>query len=294
MDNKKLTDKRYWDSMFKSTSKDKGLPDGKGRFLLRLYHRFFRNVEHGYTMHLFFNILCRKYLPKGEQKVIEIGCAPGEKLVTIHNKFGYIPFGVEYIEAGVKANQQLFESHGLNPENVIHSDFFASDFQNKYAEYFDIVMSHGFIEHFTDTKDVVDKHLNLLKPNGYLCITIPNFRGFNYLIVSFFVRHTIKAHNISIMKKRNFIALFDPDKVEIIKCRFIGTFSFNLIYGTNKSPFKLKLMYACLKIQKLIDAALYMFFKNGGIDSFLFSPNLMMICRKKQPKPANVKPSSDN
>ena len=294
MDNQKLTGKNYWDAMFKATSQDKDLPTASGGLISRLYHRYFRNVEHGYSKYLLFDVIFRKYFPTGEQKIIEIGSAPGVNLVTIHNKFGYIPFGAEYIEAGVKANRQLFENHGLNPENVIHSDFFDDDFQNKYAGYFDIVMSHGFIEHFTDTKDVVDKHLNLLKPNGFLCITIPNFRGLNYLIVSFFVRHTIKAHNISIMKKRNFIALFDLNKVDIVKCRFIGTFSFNLIYGTNKGPFKLKLMYACLKIQKIIDGALYMFFKKGGIDSFLFSPSLMMICRKKEFKPADSEPSSDN
>jgi len=94
------------------------------------------------------------------------------------------------------------------------------------------------------------------------------------------------------MKKKNFIALFDPAKVDIIKCRFIGTFNFGMIYGTNKSPFKLKLMYFCMNIQKLIDALLYIFFRKGGIDSFLFSPNLMMICRKKEAIPADTKPSS--
>jgi 2-polyprenyl-3-methyl-5-hydroxy-6-metoxy-1,4-benzoquinol methylase len=281
MDNKKLTEKRYWDARFRATGKDKDVSVTDGGFWLRFYHRHFEKIKHGYSRYLLFDVMCRKYLPCGEKKVIEIGCAPGTNLVAIHDNCGYTPYGVEYIEAGVRANRQLFEKNGLNPENIIYSDFFADDFQKRYAGYFDIVMSHGFIEHFSDTRDAIDKHLSLLKPNGYLFITVPNFRGLNYLLVSLFAPHTIKAHNLSIMKKSNFLKLFEPAKVDIVRCQFIGTYNFGLIYGTNKSAFKLKLMYLCMAVQKMLDTAFYLLFKNGGVDSFLFSPHLMMICRKR-------------
>ena len=280
MDDSKLTKETYWDSRYKKASATNG-DSSKKSFKAKLFDRYFSKIRGGYPSYLLFDVFCKKYLPGGNLKIIEIGSAPGENLVTISRKFDYIPYGVEYTESGVEATRELFEANDLEPGNIILADFFDEKFQEKYTGQFDIVMSLGFIEHFTEPKSVVEKHINLLKPGGYLLVAIPNFRGINYLLSSYFCKHTLKAHNLEIMKKRKFRSLFEFANIEVIYSRFYGTFNCGLIYGKNKSPFKLRLMNLCMFLQKLFDIAFYTFFRKGGIDGSLISPYQMMICRRK-------------
>jgi hypothetical protein len=141
MNNKKLTKKQYWDAMYGAADKDKDLPAAKHGFIYRFFYRYFHKVRYGYAGYLLFDVMYRKYLPRGEQKIIEIGSAPGGNLIIMHENFGYVPYGVEYTEARVEINRQLFENYGLDPGKIIHSDFFDDNFQKKYQQYFDIVMS---------------------------------------------------------------------------------------------------------------------------------------------------------
>ena len=46
--------------------------------------------------------------------------------------------------------QNAFESVGLDPSNIIEADFFSDDIFAKIPCLFDIVVSHGFIEHFEE------------------------------------------------------------------------------------------------------------------------------------------------
>jgi len=275
----KLTKENYWDSRYKKTSEKKDAASNSS-FKARLYDRFFSKIRIGYPSYLLYDVFCKKYFPEGERKIIEIGSAPGHNLAAISKKFGYVPYGVEYTESGVKANRELFKAKGLDENNIILADFFDEDFQDKYKEQFDVVMSLGFIEHFEDPRDVVEKHINLIKPGGYLLVAIPNFRGINYLLSSYFCKHTLKAHNLEIMKKSKFRSLFKFDNLEIVKSRYYGTLNFGLIYGSNKPPFKLMLMNLLMSLQKIMDIVFYTIFRKGGIDSSMFSPYQMMICRK--------------
>lgn len=281
MTNKRLTEKDYWEVHTKTLQKTSRSAT-KRSLKSRIVDKYFGKVKRGYSRYLLYDIECKTYFPKGKLKIIEVGSAPGNELITFHKKFGYIPYGVEYNETGAELNRRVFAEHKIDQDNVIHADFFDDEFQNKYRDQFDIVMSQGFIEHFTDIEEVVNMHANLLKPNGFLFITIPNFRWFNYLLILFFAKNTIKAHNLKIMKRKTFLSYFDSTRFEILTCKYFGTLDFGLIYGRNKSKPKLILMDLLMKLQRVVDFTLYLFFKRGFIESFLFSPRLMIICRKKQ------------
>jgi 2-polyprenyl-3-methyl-5-hydroxy-6-metoxy-1,4-benzoquinol methylase len=62
-----------------------------------------------------------------------------------------------------------------------------------------MVLSFGLIEHFNDTKAVIETHLQFLKPGGVLFITLPNFKGVNGWVQRKFDPENYGKHNISSM-----------------------------------------------------------------------------------------------
>ena len=110
-----------------------------------------------------WQVVYPQFLPENKHaKALEIGSAPGHFLVKLYQTFGYTPFGVEYSNSGVEITRKIFVENQLPPENVIHADFFSEQFLKKYQGYFDIVISRGFIEHFLNVDEVIDKHIELL------------------------------------------------------------------------------------------------------------------------------------
>lgn len=88
---------------------------------------------------------------------------------------------------------------------------------------YDVVFSAGFVEHFVDTRLVLEKHCRLLKDDGTLLVTIPNLRGINGLIQKYFDPSTYRAHNLESMKL---------DRLKAI-CASLGLKSCEVFYWGN-------------------------------------------------------------
>lgn len=173
-----------------------------------------------YPSYLRWEVIFKQHLPAmNGAKVLEIGIAPGMFLVKFAERYDCTPYGVEYSEAGARLNRRVFRHHGLDPNNVIHADFFSNEFHRGYSGAFDVVISRGFVEHFSDAGSVIEKHLDLLAPGGYLIVGIPNFRGINYILVYFFCEEIIPLHNLEIMRAEVFRELFHEGG-----CRKFGVF----------------------------------------------------------------------
>src|SRR4051812_15040045 len=166
--------------------------------------------------------------PRRDWRLLEVGSAPGDRLLFLHERFGYEPWGVEYTEAGVEANRALFKRHGHDPDHVIHADFFDPHFQHEHRGAFDVVFSHGFIEHFDDPASVVRQHLDLVKPGGRLVVHIPNLSGLNAVLTRFFNPRLLDYHNLTIMKRHAFARLFELPGLYTRFCDYVGIFTFNL------------------------------------------------------------------
>ncbi len=270
---KKLAEKEYWDSIYKKiNNKD------NGRF--SKFKEYIKNITRDYSNFIMWDVLISKYLPqKDGLKIIEIGCAPGKYLINFNKKFAYEPYGVEYSEKGVQITKENFIKAELNPENIIHRDFFDPSFESEYKEKFDIVFSRGFIEHYDDVKLVVDKHLKLIKRGGYVIISIPNLSGLNKLLAKFLNLASYNLHNTSIMDKNIFIKLFDDEKIDRLYFDYVGIFSFGL-FNTN-SKFKYYLYRLLLLIQRPFDLLLRILFGNNLLKSRYSSPYLLFIGKKK-------------
>ena len=234
----------------------------------------------GYSDYLLWEVIFPQHFHslKGA-KVVEIGSAPGTFLVQFSKKYDCIPYGIEYSKVGVEVNQATFKAHGFPPENVIHTDFFNDNFHHRYFEYFDVVFSKGFIEHFTDMQPLLDRHMDLLKPGGYLLVEVPNLLGVNYPLARFFDKGAIPRHNLGIMRKDVFRRLFDRPDLEQVLCGYYGGFSFYLFTadGSKVRRYSLK---TCHKFQPVLNLVFRTFLRDKRAESALFSPFLQYIGRK--------------
>jgi SAM-dependent methyltransferase len=284
----KLTEKAYWNSVYEPGVIEQERPSWKRR-LKSLIKKSLAptsvgevlEYRHSYTEYFLWDVVYQRYLPKAQgAKVLEVGSAPGRHLVILNQTFGFIPYGVEYSESGVELNRELFTLHNINPDNVIHADFLSTEFHERYKGYFDIVVSRGFIEHFTDVEDVIEKHIDLLAKGGYLIVSIPNLRGANYILMRLFHRELIPMHNLDIMQKDKFSKLFDREGLLTLFCDYYGVFDFGTFSAERDSQLHYVLAF-CDKLQLILNVAFRLLFRDKGAQSGLFSPHLIFIGMKK-------------
>ena len=275
----RLSDQEYWNSLYeRSLAKGTNDPRQPGR-LRRLVERLFgKNMleyTHPYEDCILWNVLYPKIMPREKgMRIIEIGSAPGHHLVRLARAFGYVPYGVEYSEAGVRLNRMVFASHNIDPSNVIHADFLSDEFQSRYRHCFDIVLSRGFIEHFSNPDDVVQKHVNLLSDGGHLVVTIPNLTGWYYPWEAIFDREVLAMHNTQIMDKEEFGRLFHGKGLKPLYCDYYGLFTLYRL-AAKKGSLVHGVLWRVKKAQPLLDILYHVLRgeKEGGKHSF--SPTLM-------------------
>jgi SAM-dependent methyltransferase len=276
----KLSKKEHWDSIYKRKSVGKDTNSSRAK-LKRIAIFIFGKYIQNYSDYFLWEVLLNKYLPKTKGvKVLEVGSAPGTTLVRLKQTYGYIPFGVEYSDDGVVLNRAVFAENNINEDNVIKADFFSEGFQNQYKDYFDIVLSVGFIEHFKEVEEAINKHVNLLRPGGHLIVIIPNLRGMNRILVDFFHKEVMTIHNTTIMEKTTFSSLFNEEELSTLYCGYYGTFNFGLFNTKAKSPRKYVLSF-CKIIQLFLNMVFHLILRNRGAEHRLFSPYLIYIGTRK-------------
>lgn len=147
-----------------------------------------------------------KYIPANDsdKSFLEVGAFPGTYLWYFYKYFNYFPFGVEYVKSCAERSQNFLDDSDV-PAKVIHADFFDLE-KEKYTDGgagWDVVASFGFVEHFDDTENVVNRHLQLAKSGGYVVISIPNHAGINGWIMKLFDKEKWKQHNCMGLEKLN-------------------------------------------------------------------------------------------
>jgi SAM-dependent methyltransferase len=246
----------------------------------------FRALLANYDHHILWDVLYEKYLPRRPGALaVEIGSAPGEHLCELHRRFGLEPFGIEYSDSGAALNRDLFRRAGVRPSNVLHADFFSEAVSLQYRDAFDVVISRGFIEHFDDAKSVVARHVELLAPGGTLVITIPNLRGVNKALTWLFDPSLLPMHNLAIMNRSAFAALFDGFGLSTVFCDYFGIFNFSL-FGASPGSIRERALHLCTSTQPLLNLAFRSLRGDRGAESRFFSPNLAYIGVKQPPAPS--------
>ena len=282
----RLTEKNYWNSVYENEevsfaaheTTQKVNKNGLKGWLKQYLGEYWRD----YAEYLEWDVIYDQYFPKQSGlKVIEVGSAPGTNLIRLHHTFGYEPFGVEYAEAGAQMNREVFCNNNIDPQNVIQADVFSPEFLSAYQGKFDLVISRGFIEHFTEMDKVIDAHLTLLKENGLLMVSIPRLRAVPWLLFKFFNPTVIPLHNLAIMNKRPFQALFQRETLQELYCQYQGTLKVQVCSELNLQGAKLKLLHLLMDAQSLLYMLFRLVFGRRGFETYLFSPYLIYIGKKK-------------
>jgi SAM-dependent methyltransferase/predicted O-methyltransferase YrrM len=147
---------------------------------------------------MLFSSIFERYLPTNKSfTCAEIGAYPGGNLCYLAKRFQYKPVAVEFSDhtGNIKS---LLEFNGITDYDIINKDFFSiTDKQ------YDVVTSFGFVDHFENYYNAIKKHFDLLKPGGYLVISVPRFDGFQgalfeLVFESKIFNDMIAAHNLKI------------------------------------------------------------------------------------------------
>jgi SAM-dependent methyltransferase len=221
-----ITDKQYWDNFWQTYS----LP---------------QTVDLNFSNDRIIAEFIRENVPfgSGSESALEIGCAPGKWMIFLGQEMKYVPEGCEYLHSAVEVTEKNLRMNGQNTGGVHEGDFLTSDFD---LHSYDLVISLGFLEHFSDPGPVIEKMLKIIKPGGVLLIGIPKLSGINYYIAKQ-VDKTLKdqllpRHNLKIMNCRFFEQAASDFHLKTIKIACAGGFE-PALYDISRSPLWFKMVF---------------------------------------------------
>lgn len=183
--------------------------------------------------HTFYKLLGQIVAENKPGTAIELGGFPGYYAIFLKKYLGLQTTLFDYyVHPGVL--KEVLEANLLTTYDVevIEGDLFKYQPQKQYG----LVLSCGLIEHFNDTKDIIQKHLPFLKPGGTLFITLPNFTGVNGWVQRKFDISNYEKHNISSMDPQRLAAFCKELGLKNVEVYYYGKYSIWLENRSEKSP----------------------------------------------------------
>ena len=165
-------------------------------------------------------MLQRHVRPGTHRTCLEIGCYPGRFLRYFGERFNFELSGLEYVEWCATRCEELLEKANC-PTKVHHGDLFSW----QTADRWDVVSSFGLIEHFENTRSVVENHARLLAPGGLLVITFPRHDGIYGKIMGTVAPDRLAMHN-RMSLERAVEAVQTVDGLHLAEARLLGRLGF--------------------------------------------------------------------
>ncbi len=247
---KKLTEKEYWDEVWQNQKLPKVIKEP--------YCPYYVNILDG-----FFH----KYLFYNENfEFLELGCAPGRWLHYFHSEFGYKVNGLENSVVGFEMTKKNLEMLGVKA-NIFFGDALNFEFNKK----FDLVFSSGLIEHFLPPTKIIQTHLDLIKIDGYIIITIPNLKNSIYYYLQKIINKKVLKNHL-LLNKNDLLSFFRNQNVII--CQYLGVFSLYILNLSSKSITYKIIYYLELLIEKFLKLI------KIKRESSFFSPMICIIIKK--------------
>lgn len=183
----------------------------------------YENVEPRYdskTNILFEDLLDRFLKPGGT--CFEVGCYPGNFLIHLGRRFGYEVSGIDATPFVLTRMPDRLRRHGVKIGQLYRGDFLQFHPEHLY----NVVCSFGFIEHFTNFDEVIEKHLQLLAPGGTLIISCPNFRNAQFVFHWLLDPVNLSRHVLAAMDLNRWRQVLEKNGMEIFHHDYYRTAGF--------------------------------------------------------------------
>lgn len=200
-----ITSKSYWEDYYREASED--------RITIE-------KICGAYDF--FWNLLIENCATKPES-VLEIGAFPGRYLAYFSARNDLHPSGIDFNPDREKFSRSM-HAMGIEKFEYTCANFLTHQTEKEY----DIVFSNGFIEHFKNYDEVLDKHVAYLKSGGSLMIMIPNKRYFRELYGYLLDYENLKAHNLHCMRLKVFKDFAKRNGLAIKYLSYHGGFGFKV------------------------------------------------------------------
>ena len=196
-----LTDRKFWTNYWES----------KPNLAL--------SIDKKYLFHQQLEEIVKKNKVK---TAIELGGFPGYYSIFLKKYLGIQVTLFDYfVHPGIL--KMVLTKNGLKEDDmtILQNDLFNYHPDQKY----DLVLSCGLIEHFKDTKDIIQRHLEFLKPGGTLFITLPNFKSVNGWVQKTFDPENYGKHNIDCMDPELLAKIAKDLNLILVKASYWGRYS---------------------------------------------------------------------
>jgi 2-polyprenyl-3-methyl-5-hydroxy-6-metoxy-1,4-benzoquinol methylase len=223
---------------------------------------------------LFEDIFERYLSHNPELRCVEIGCVPGNFLVFLHKRYGYKIYGIDYFDE-IGALKENMKINDIKEYKIFQEDFLSWNTKLK----FDIVCSFGFIEHFTNYEEVIEKHIKLLKPGGLLFLSVPNFRYGRAVLHILFrdFAKVVRTHNLKVMHPKTIKSALEKKGLKILFLNYYQTFDFWFVDPhENKTNNIIERLLLWLIWRFKIFIAKY----NVNVPNKYFSPYIICVAQK--------------
>lgn len=144
---------------------------------------FWRRVKkHPLFLEFLYRVHLRKYtkvlkqIPLSAPDVLELGAGTGQASLHIEKMYGGHVTLVDNNPIAYELHKKLCNQH--DRISYIRKDFF----NYHPGQYFDLVLSDGLLEHYSDKKEMVQFHQGFAKKGGYVLIFALNNNAFTKML----------------------------------------------------------------------------------------------------------------
>lgn len=211
------------------------------------------------------------------KNILEIGAGDSQWLPYLAKKYPGAQFaGLDYSKAGC---EKLAERAAAISEkatiDIYHQDMFAME--SELHGRFDLVLSFGVVEHFTDLSHALLAKQKYLKDQGLMFSLIPNMAGSIGQLVKLFNREIYDMHNPHDWD--TFLEGHRKAGLTVISGGYLGSTNFGVLSSCFKKPEGLS-WHTYVFLTRLTKAIGWVESKLGDLPtSRLFSPYIYAISR---------------
>lgn len=181
-----------------------------------------------YVERAFFSYLTQALKNGGfdrrETKLVEVGCARSQVLPVLAKKMEISVAGVDYSPNGCEQTRLILKREGVGGD-VFCCDIFS--IPEQLSGRFDVVISFGLIEHFSNSDEIVKALAKLLKPGGLIFTNIPNMRG----LTGFFQKIMNRAiYDVHVpLTPKNMRTAHENAGLHVLECDYFLSSNFGVV-----------------------------------------------------------------